>query len=88
MVAVPDVVTIGNECGCSGAPESTLKQDGFAVQTQAITQSGACYYMSPSNGQQMWNAGSVIGQSPNAGTELPVGSTVTLDICAGQAQFP
>ncbi|MHB1725882.1 MAG: PASTA domain-containing protein [Acidimicrobiales bacterium] len=35
-----------------------------------------------------WNAGTVIGQSPNAGTEVPVGSTVTVDICAGQVQFP
>ncbi len=84
---VPDAVALGTQCGCSGEPRTEITQAGFTVQV-SYSQSGACYYTTPT-GQQIWNSGAVVGQSPDPGTIAPVGSAVTLDICSGTVSlFP
>ena len=84
---VPDAVAAATRCGCSALPRQVLTDAGFVAQLVPVS-SGACYFTSPLTGRQAWNSGQVIEQSPYAGTVAPIGSTVDLQVCAGQVTFP
>ena len=79
----PATCGLATQCGCSGKPRHLLTDAGFVTQLVPVS-SGACYFTSPLTGKQAWNSGQVIEQSPYAGTVAPVGSTVDLQVCAGQ----
>ncbi len=64
-----------------------LRQAGFTYAT-VPTNSDACYYYDPVSGGREWNTGEVVGQNPSPGTEEPLGSTVDLQVCAGQLAIP
>ena len=80
---VPDAVAAATRCGCSALPRQILTEAGFVAQLVPVS-SDACYFNSPITGPRSWNSGTVIEQSPYAGTVAPVGSTVDLQVCAGQ----
>jgi hypothetical protein len=79
MATVPDIVAIATRCGCH-ALTSDVTEAGFQAR-YVRTSSGACYYISPLNGQQEWNSGEVVDQYPLAGDQAPLGSYITLYEC-------
>jgi hypothetical protein len=65
---VPDAAAAGQEYGSIGSAVSTLSQAGFGYTLSLVvtTHTNAC--------------NDVLGQSPPPGTELPLGSVVTISV--------